>query len=37
LLQDANDDITVKIADFGFAAKVEGDHRSLSTQCGTPG
>lgn len=30
-----SDDANVKIADFGFAAKVKGF--SLDSQCGTPG
>lgn len=35
LLTSSNDDATIKIADFGFAKKVEGG--GLKTACGTPG
>jgi serine/threonine protein kinase len=36
LLQSADDDSAVKIADFGFAKRVYKPN-SLTTQCGTPG
>ena len=36
LLASKTEDITVKIADFGFAVKSKTD-KSLTTQCGTPG
>lgn len=36
LLLSEDDDSTVKIADFGFAKKVD-EPNSLTTQCGTPG
>jgi serine/threonine protein kinase len=36
-MKDLEDDVTVKIADFGFAARVAGKAKTLSTQCGTPG
>lgn len=36
LLLSKDDDSTVKIADFGFAKKVQ-EQNSLTTQCGTPG
>jgi serine/threonine protein kinase len=36
LLQSADDDSAVKIADFGFAKRVHKPN-SLTTQCGTPG
>ena len=36
LLASKTEDITIKIADFGFAVKSKTD-KSLTTQCGTPG
>jgi len=36
LLMSKTDDLTIKIADFGFAKKVTSDE-CLLTQCGTPG
>lgn len=36
LLASKEEDITIKIADFGFAVKSKGPS-SLTTQCGTPG
>jgi serine/threonine protein kinase len=36
LLASQKDDADIKLADFGFAARVEG-YNSLKTQCGTPG
>merc|ERR1712072_484350 len=35
LLKSPFNDFDIKLADFGFAKKVEG--KSLDTQCGTPG
>jgi calcium/calmodulin-dependent protein kinase I len=38
LLASRSDDTNIKIADFGFATKLEGNSNSkLSTACGTPG
>jgi calcium/calmodulin-dependent protein kinase I len=37
LLTSATDDASVKVADFGFAKKVERDDTGLVTTCGTPG
>lgn len=36
LLEDDRDDANIKLADFGFAQKIEAPN-SLTTQCGTPG
>jgi serine/threonine protein kinase len=37
LLQSADDDTKVKLADFGFAKRTNGREDCLTTQCGTPG
>lgn len=37
LLMSADDDTSIKLADFGFAKKVTTDNSGLVTTCGTPG
>ena len=37
LLTSRSDDASIKLADFGFAKKIEFDGEGLSTACGTPG
>jgi hypothetical protein len=36
LLRDSSDDVTVAIADFGFAAKLSARRTYLTDHCGTP-
>ncbi|GLE08443.1 hypothetical protein PINS_up019626 [Pythium insidiosum] len=37
LLTSKDDDASIKLADFGFAKKIEFDTAGLATACGTPG
>ncbi|KAJ0412562.1 hypothetical protein ATCC90586_006929 [Pythium insidiosum] len=37
LLTSKDDDASIKLADFGFAKKIEFDTEGLATACGTPG
>ncbi|KAG7386188.1 hypothetical protein PHYPSEUDO_000509 [Phytophthora pseudosyringae] len=37
LLTSKNDDASIKLADFGFAKRIEFDSEGLVTACGTPG
>ncbi|TMW62512.1 hypothetical protein Poli38472_005130 [Pythium oligandrum] len=37
LLTSKDDDASIKLADFGFAKKIEFDNQGLVTACGTPG
>lgn len=37
LLTSKDDDASIKLADFGFAKKIDVDSYGLTTACGTPG